>query len=259
MENQFNINLEGKIPSREEFIASKRRDPNNLSYWYPKVKDAGILTPKTIILSVPDDTVFSFFREEEGDDERLKAFVHCSVMPAIHKIGGTPFLKNGCFSNKFEFGDCTPNELSEEKILESFIKINMASACVGAEGYTEFIVRDRIPAPADAPRIYGGMPLQTEFRVFYDFDAKRPLYCVNYWDHDYCIGGLHGKDVDVFEAATPEILNVYQRFVSEILLLCRKKLCNVKGLKGVWSVDILLDHNYIPWLIDMAVANKSAY
>ena len=34
---------------------------------------------------------------------------------------------------------------------------------------------------------------------------------------------------------------------------------NVTGLEGQWSVDILMDEECKFWLIDMAVAQRSAY
>ena len=36
-------------------------------------------------------------------------------------------------------------------------------------------------------------------------------------------------------------------------------MAGVEGLTGQWSVDIMLDDRLKPWLIDMAIAQRSAY
>lgn len=50
------------------------------------------------------------------------------------------------------------------------------------------------------PCIYNGLPLRPEFRVFYDFDARKPIFTANYWDYDYVYPHLyHATDKIIFE------------------------------------------------------------
>lgn len=250
----------------KEFLDDLRKDPNNLSFWYPKVKDAaeskGILTPLTVIVPVPDEVVFSFFFEKEGDEERVRSFVHDKVMPQLELVHGLPFIKNGTFSDKFQFKTCCPDSADEETIRKCICDIQYHSFWNNTGGNTEIILRDRIESPDSMPRIYGGMPLNTEFRVFYDFDKKAALYIVNYWDWDYChdpINERNEKDGMAYMSRYPSLLEEYRNKRSFVLSKAHSALGEVEGLEGIWSVDFLVDSRNRLWLIDMAIGNRSAY
>ena len=254
----INQALEG---ARERYFRTEKANPNNLSFWFPKVKDCGFRVPETIVIPVPDPVVEAFFQEEPGDKERIRAFIHETVIPEVRKMKGLPFIKNGCYSGKFNFKHCCPADIEEETIMDCVSTIQYESLCRFTSGVTEIVLRERIPAEEHAGTIYGGMPLQTEFRVFYDFDRLVPLYCVNYWDRDYCRDAIHrnpddGKKYDILY---PHILGEYQRKVPFLITEILQKLPRVTGLTGLWSVDFLLDKDGTFWLIDMAVAQQSAY
>jgi hypothetical protein len=244
-----------------EFIDSMRSDRNNLSFWFPKVKSCGFLVPETVIVPVPDEVIRAFFMEEEGDRERVAAFVRGSVMPALEGIQGLPFIKNGTYSDKFDFRNCCPPDREEETILRSILQIEDGALCTDAGGCAEVVLRERIPCPADTPTIYHGLPLQPEFRLFYDFDAHVPLYVVNYWDSAYCSAAIrrHEKDAKAYGEHYPHILENYKMSRRRVVAEARKKLADVEGLEGIWSVDFLLDSACNLWLIDMAEGYRSAY
>ena len=250
----------------KEFLDDLRKDPNNLSFWYPKVKDAakskGILTPKTVIIPVPDEVIGSFFPEKEGDEERVRAFVHEKVMPKLKQVNGLPFIKNGTFSDKFKFKACCPDTADEDTICKSVSDIQNDAFWYNTGGVAEIVLRERIESPESMPRIYGGMPLNTEFRVFYDFDKKAALYIANYWDWDYCSEAIchRGKeDRNAYESRYPSLLAEYVLKRNFVLSKAHSVLSEVEGIEGIWSVDFLLDSRDRLWLIDMAVGNRSAY
>lgn len=141
------------------------------------------------------------------------------------------------------------------------ININYAALCVGCDGQSEIVFRKRIREPEDhnAYKIYNGMPLRPEFRVFYDFDNRKILYSVNYWDWDYCHEAISRDKSDKlsYEAAYPGIEKFFNEHQKEVEELVNTHMKDV-DLAGIWSVDIM-SANDTYYLIDMARAENSAY
>jgi hypothetical protein len=176
--------------------------------------------------------------------------------------GASYFTKNAVFSDKFDFTNCISTEFN---IVNHMININYDALMLGANGTEELILREIVPYNnKEVPEIYGGLPLRTEFRVFYDFSNKKIAYIVNYWDHEYCAKGMRSKtDQIIFEYMSPSIALEFSSRKSVVYKLVSDAMSKVKGLSGFWSVDIMLnrtdaDHDdYV--LIDMAPAEHSAY
>lgn len=101
------------------------------------------------------------------------------------------------------------------------------------------------------------MPMNAEFRVFYDFDSQKVFGMVNYWDSMTMRNSLSGKDYTSFLKVEKELNDMYE-FLSPILKEeCNEKLKNAK-LTGQWSVDFMWNgREFI--LIDMAHAQSSHY
>ena len=83
----------------------------------------------------------------------------------------------------------------QDELTDAIININYAAMCCGADmggGCNELVVRERILHDARVtPCIYSGLPLRSEFRVFYDFDLKKVLFTANYWEYDYIYEHLY--------------------------------------------------------------------
>lgn len=266
-----------KTVSENEYLSDLRMDPNIMSNWFPAIeptdgKERKLHIPKTIIVQVPDDVCQSFFMERPGDRERIIQFVSEQVMPKAKESGIYPsiFMKNGGFSNKYQFNDCTPGA-DEVQVALNLINMNYAALCVSADGITEVCMRELIPHnEKEVPCIYHGMPLRPEFRVFYDFDRHQPLYIANYWDWKYCHDAICRDYTDkiVYEAYYPTLLAQYERFKDSVVEMVADDMKDITGLPGIWSVDVLYcepqNHDFNKkyegfWLIDMAVGHRSAY
>ena len=138
---------------------------------------------------------------------------------------------------------------------------NYEAMCCGAEGADEIVVRKFIESPhGTTPCIYNGLPLRSEFRVFYDFDTRKPIFTANYWDYDYVYPHLHdATDKIVFEHERERIEGAFKSEKDRVQAMVETAMKRVTGLAGQWSVDILMDEGDNLWLIDMAIAQRSAY
>lgn len=128
-------------------------------------------------------------------------------------------------------------------------------------------MREFIEDPDNNPTIYKGLPLRTEFRVFVDFDTKRVLSVVNYWDEETMINRFQEMrdthdmhDLITFKANLPRLnarFEKYKDIVKEkTMVLLESKSQN--RLTGQWSMDVMLSGNDF-YIIDMALAEESYY
>lgn len=242
-------------------MGENRKYMNDFSFWFPKVQNCEIKVPKTIMFKTPEELHRHFFMDNYKEDYKLIGdWVKREVMPVLEKEHmQIVFIKNAVFSNKFDASTCFVNM---ETLINGVVNLNYAALCVGADGFTELVVRERIRHDASrTPCIYNGLPLRTEFRVFYDFDSNKVLYTANYWDYEYVYRNLYDRtDKIILDHMRNEIETSFNTRKAEVEKLVADNMKKVQGLSGKWSVDILLsdtDNSY--WLIDMAVAEQSTY
>ena len=240
-----------------------KENPNNISFWYPKIKDCGIPTPKTYIIDIPEEVLIACFMD--GDQKQnmdiVYNWVKNELMTAIPEdLRGLLFIKNGAFSNKFDFNTACVRYSSLD-IARSIIEINYASLMLETGGNTELAIRERIlNQKEDVPCIYNGMPLRNEYRVFYNFDTKKALYVVNYWDWDYCYDAIsrNMSDKIIYESYYGRLKEHYETNKDKVMQYVEEHMQTVTGLDGIWSIDIMEANNNL-WLIDMALGYRSAY
>ena len=240
-----------------------RQNENSFSFWFPAVEHCGIRTPKSLIFPVPEEIRECFFMERYTDWDAIDQWVKTTVNPELMRsnMGGRVFLKNGVFSNKFHAEDsCLPNPGS---LTDAVCRINYEALCAidfGNDGTDELVVREWIPFNiSQTPCIYHGLPFRPEFRVFYDFDIHEVIFSVNYWDAEYCAPHLYEMtDKIIFAAMADSINQTFLTKKAEVERMVAKAMASINSLSGPWSIDLLWDGNEF-WLIDMAVAETSAY
>lgn len=249
-------------------ISSYKQDrayPENFSNWYPHIKSFGKFKHANIIsnqiLTLND---IELLKEEHYDNVNF-AEIRKVLQPTIDKM--TPYkaysLKNGCFSNKFEFNT---SMVTDVDIAENLWKINYASSMLDTGGYTEVVVRELIPYNQDTtPTIYNGMPLRTELRVFYNMQTHKIEYVADYWDYDYCYRYLHLTDkivFDWFNTNTNRVKNL--KYITDYVYQYINTLEFDDMLTGIWGIDFMLCEDVSSvydgiYLIDMARGFRSAY
>jgi len=251
-----------------DFTDYYKNNINNISNWYPKIKDCGIKTPKTFIIQVPENIMAAFFMDHGDDDlDTIFKWVKENIMPVLSENNlFFFFMKNGTFSNKFDFNNSCRCRANVYEITTQLVNLCYNAELLGAGGISEIAIREFIGVwynlAKDIPTIYNGMLLRPEFRVFYNFDKRKVLYTVNYWDWQYChdsICSQNATDKIVYESYYDHIAQAFEsnkQYVEDLVAKCMNNV----NLTGIWSVDIMLDEqNSEYWLIDMAIAQQSAY
>ena len=245
-----------------EYFNDLKNDVHNVSYWFPKIKDCGIKVPETFVKQIPEDLFGHLFMDHpEKDIDCVYNWVENELMPSIPKsLYGLVFVKNGAFSNKFDFSTCSVR-CNVLELTRAIIEINYASLMFDTGGNTEIVIRERIPFDeSKTATIYHGMPLRNEYRIFYDFDNHKALYSANYWDWSYCYEAISRNVTDkiVYEKVYNELHAHYIFNQDKVMKLVEEHMKDV-NLSGIWSVDILEDEQEEFWLIDMALGYRSAY
>lgn len=248
-----------------------REYPENFSNWYPHIKSFGNFAHADVV----SNQIFTFEETEFMQKSDTMDNVDWGVMnkilkPTFEKMKRNTLynIKNGCFSNKFDFETCITDK---QHLAEQLWKINYNSCMFSTGGYTELVVRELIPLNSSKyMTIYNGMPLRTEVRVFYNMETKKIEYIVDYWDYNYCKSNIHNlNDRIIFDAfhnqiSTNEkgIVNHWMEF-EDVVEEIKKHISTLEfdsELKGIWSIDFMYDNETKKiYLIDMARGFRSAY
>lgn len=240
-----------------------RNYPENFSNWYTHIVDFGKFKHANII----SNQIFSYeevkLMQKTDNIKDVDWNTLTDILkPTLFKMerGKLYNIKNGSYSNKFDFQTCVTDKLH---LAENLWKINYMSHLYDTQGYTELVVREYIPFDEKSVgTIYNGMPLRTEVRVFYNLDNKCIEYMVDYWDYNYCYKHLTSlNDKVIFnwfhrETFHESTLNYVQSKILEYI----DTLQFDDKLQGIWSIDFMYeDSSDDIYLIDMARGFRSAY
>lgn len=245
-----------------------RNYPENFSNWYKHIIDFGKFDHAEII----SNQIFTYdgikiMEETDNIDKVNWEAINNILKPTLDKMQNYKVynIKNGCFSNKFDFDTCLATKAN---LAEKLWKINYMSAMYSTGGKTELVVRELIPFDInEIPTIYNGMPLREEIRVFYNMDRKILEYMEDYWKYKYCRNHINNKSDQIVFDWFHNKLKTRQIQHREILKKLYERIWNdISTLKfddelsGIWSIDFM----YVAetdklYLIDMARGFRSAY
>lgn len=263
------IDIFAGIDMSEEGIEKRLRENykvatenfENMSYWLPKIE--GSLTRLDSKLKIPDTKViplnyekWKWLRSDNYTAEKIKEFNDYlnESLGDFHK-DEIKFMKSGIFSNKFEFHQTVVD--NPEQIGSQFLDMFYTSMMYGADTTAEVVIREMIQDKENCLRIYEGMPLHTEYRVFYDFDNKKVLGIANYWHPEIMTKKLTDENAAVYKEAMDQLTNDYEAYKKQVSQEVASFVNGCQGLSGKWSVDVMKNADEF-WLIDMARMEKSA-
>jgi hypothetical protein len=243
------------------FHKEDQENLENMSYWLPKIqssstKDNSILRiPKTKIIPLNYE-MWKWLRSDKYTPEKIHEF-NILLSNGLDNFmeNETLFMKTGTFSNKFKFSDTAVS--NRNNIGEQLLDIYYASMMVGADNSSEVVVREMVVDKENRLRIYDGMPLHTEFRVFYDYDAKEVIGVANYWHPEVMEKGLRNDDLVNYQIEKENIVSDFNQYKLIIAEEVKFFMEGVTELNGRWSIDIMKNDTDF-WLIDMARMERSA-
>lgn len=254
------------------------KNKNSIGYWLPKV--AGISDfkiPDTRIVKVPLSLlqlgrVYDYEAITPTTFEVINRF--CQKVFDLD-LNGKYFIKNGVFSSKYDFRNAKVTSPSEVFELGQYLFYIHQQACqmasllnnksiYGAGTTVEWVVREFIESP-EKDTIYMGLPLNTEYRIFVDFDTKSILCNNQYWDKEVMNkrfsenrNGHDVHDVITYNMASERLEKTYSENIGKVRSMVQKLLDNNIEMKGQWSIDIMQVGKEF-YLIDMALAENSFY
>lgn len=263
------INIFAGIDMSEEGIEKRNREnykaacenPENMSYWLPKIEasetrsDSTLKIPQTKIIPL-DYEEWIWLRSDQYTEEAKSNF-NDSLVKKIGDFqqGKTKFMKSGIFSNKFEFPQTVVKHT--ENVGNQFLSMFYTSMVYGADKTAEVVMREMIEDQEARQVIYEGMPLHTEYRVFYDFDAKEVVGVANYWHPDVMTESLKDENALIYDSAKELLVTEYNDHKNHVAAEVAQFMQGCEGLHGKWSVDVMKNGSDF-WLIDMARMQFSA-
>lgn len=257
----FDNSPEAKEKRLVEKYDTSKVNPENMSYWLNKIevstsKDQSALqVPATKIVTIPYEW-WKWLQSDLYTAEKTKEFNDF----LLENLGTflpdkTLFMKTGVFSNKFDFKLTVVTD--REKIGQQFLDIYYASMCLGPDNTNEAVFREMVADTEGRETIYNGMPLHTEFRIFYDFDTKELVGTANYWHPEVMNRYLSPEDSLRYTKEESQIVTDYNQYKKQVAEEVAKFMDGVTGLSGKWSVDVMKNGDDY-WLIDMARMERSA-
>lgn len=231
---------------RQKAYKDDRENPNNFSNWNPHIKSYGYFK-KCKLVSNQIFTIEEVHKMQKTDciDDVDWNIINEVLKPTLQKMEPYKkyFIKNGCFSNKYDFSTCIA---TKETLAENLWKINYESAMYDTGGNTELVVRELIPYNEEKiPTIYNGMPLREEVRCFYDMDSKKLLYIEDYWNYDYCNDKIRNKtDNIIFNWFHNKVRTRHEQHIQILNQLKRKIEDNIDSLEFDDELHRSMEHRF---------------
>lgn len=223
-----------------------------LSYWYPKITEAGLPTPDTVIIKCPNANELASILD--GSTPSVLAELCHEIQDAAGMIAGCPFfLRTGQTSGKHMWDrTCYVADITSKTIMSHIAALIDFSGSVDMIGLPIdiWVVRKLLDVtPLFRCELYRGMPIVPEARCF--VDGGKLVDFVPYWPE----GAIEEGQPD--NPRWKEIVAVADDKIatnkSEIAeLACRAGM----AVGGQWSVDVLLANDGL-FVTDMAVAERS--
>lgn len=256
---------------------------NSMGNWLPQLVTANtghnfFKIPSTKVMKVPMTLLQLTRQPYKGLTSTTKAILNDFVFKAFDLDENKDyFIKTGTRSSKFDFRNARVHdakevhELGEYLLFIHYRALQMASplatpSIYGVSTTNEWVVREFIEDKENNPAIYHGMPLHTEFRVFVDCDSDEVLSVENYWKPEVMMPRFaegRGNGIDDKHDAITYAMNVEKlcaRYEGNKKAVCEHiaEILPELNLSGQWSIDVMMNGDDF-WLIDMAIAEESAY
>lgn len=251
-------------------------DYNNMAWWYPRIKAAGLPTPLTRMVhtDLPLMAMLDGPSAEDSLGHRAFSDFLIELLAAADRVRylDTPFfLRTGHTSGKHSWDQCC-YVCSSSSLGDHVYNLVEESAMADLLGLPvqDWAVRALLPtAPVLVLPAYGNMPVVREFRYFVDWGNTGVLHAEvthvqPYWPKDALVQGLeHRTTTQVLGLGPAEAVGKYMPGLDRLPTATHQKLsalakaaCKAVG-GGYWSVDLLEDKDGVWYVTDMAEGARS--
>jgi len=229
------------------------RSKSSLLYWFPKIKNLGIPTPRTEIVTLTEQEKDTYYRGE-GDCFNLERLTN-KVSEIIQERFSLPvFLRTDEFSNKHLWGkSCYLDNL--DNLQRNLFEIICGSKLADMMGLPieAIVVREFIQMDTRFRAFYGEMPVNPERRYFI---RNGKLECHHaYWIEDAVESGTPVEKLPKNWRQLAKEMNTETKKEVELLTNYSQKIAEV--IDGYWGIDYCKAKNGRWILIDMAEGEKS--
>lgn len=232
-----------------------------LSYWFPRIEQAGLPVPRTAILRINrEDASENDLAQTVFDGKPLGVAGHAFVSrleTAAEEIGFPVFLRTGQTSGKHSW-DRTCYVGSREVLAQHVFELIEFSECADLMGldWQVWVVRELLPT-RPVMVAYQGMPVCREFRLF--VDGPEIQCCHPYWPLEALRDGrprtLDGQPLD--DEAVEDLAHGIWELDDRDCEIVRDLASRAgQACGGRWSVDVLeTDRGW--YVTDLAIAELS--
>lgn len=239
-------------------------NPNEASFWFPEAEKTGFRVPKSMFVQLPVEAWYDAWCA--CLDGIISGPAWDKLVTTVHEAIPEDFPYEKCFfrtgssSGKFSF-DHSCRIKDAGSFTEAIASTWYEAEICGKPISRWLMFREFIDTDNKRPKIYGGLKLNTEVRIFWDADEKKVLGSFDYWyqasDEIKKLLEYHPEELAAYTEAEPEVRAEVARLTPALIEECRKRL-PAMDLEGQWSVDFMWTGS--EWvLIDMAVARQSAF
>lgn len=231
-------------------VKSENEKFNCLSYWYPKIVENGIRTPKTKIITLDFKQSFDLFAILDGNSNDTCKFLLDRMDEGVLEMGVPCFIRTGQTSSKHSWDhSCKIDTLSRPNIAKHIGWIVDFSGCVDLP-VDVWVVREMLKTK---PIFYAfdGMPIVKERRYF--VRGGKVVERFPYWPHHAIQDHIDTKKYLHWSRALT-ISNIQPEL--EVKELTEAAELAMRNIPGYWSIDFLCTDN--GWYCtDMALGDSS--
>lgn len=239
-----------------------------LSYWYPKLKESGVKTPKTIIFQTSIDLVrvLDGHRPDGIDD-----FIQNIKNAAESQIGYPLFLRTGQGAGKHDWKD-TCFVKNADDLLSHMGKLIEWSHLVHMMGlpHDVWAIREMLQPEIIFTAFMGKFPVSKERRYF--IQDRKVIGHIPYWPEESIAEWAEPQDLDIFgvegELPTPKkkdipdnwrelLAAINEESGEEVGILTDLSYQAAQHFDDAWSIDWLWDIRGEWYCTDMALAKLS--
>ena len=231
---------------------TQTEDKNSLLYWYPKIKDLGIATPKTEIVLLSEKEKEQYYKI--GDCCSGLSRLEKEIENTINKNFKFPvFIRTDHYSGKHDWTETCYVE-SFNKLMDNLsgliIQTKLINTIFGGLPLNAIVVREFIEMDSKYSA-WGGMPVNPERRYF--INDKKVICHHPYWIEEAIMRGTKPFPEDW----TNILARMNEEAKEEIDLLTSYSEKVANALDGFWSVDFCKAKDGRWILIDCAEGARS--